>query len=32
MKGYHVNDGYMGYINGTYMLFASEEDYYEFAD
>ena len=32
MKGYHVNDGYMGYINNTYMLFASEEDYYEFAD
>jgi len=32
MKGYHVNEGYMGYINGVYMLFASEEDYYEFAD
>lgn len=32
MKGYHVNEGYMGYINGGYMLFASEGDYYEFAN
>ena len=27
MKGYVVSDGYMGYVNGKYMLFADEEDY-----
>ena len=30
MKGYIVSDGYMGYVNGKYMLFASEEDYFEY--
>lgn len=30
MKGYLVNDGYMGYVEGEYMLFASEEDYKEY--
>ena len=30
MKGYVVEAGYMGYVNGTYMLFASEEDYQEY--
>ncbi len=30
MKGYFVADGYMGYINGTYMLFADERDYLEY--
>jgi len=29
MKGYYVSDGYMGLINGTYMLFANETDYLE---
>ncbi len=32
MKGYLVNDGYMGYVNGRYMLFASEADYREYMD
>lgn len=32
MKGYHTEKGYMGYVNGVYMLFASETDYYEFLD
>lgn len=32
MKGYLTEKGYMGYVNGTYMLFASEADYYEFLD
>lgn len=32
MKGYHTEKGYMGYVNGVYMLFASESDYYEFID
>ena len=30
MKGYVVTAGYMGYVNGRYMLFASEEDYQEY--
>jgi hypothetical protein len=30
MKGYVVNDGYMGYVNGRYMLFSCEEDYREY--
>lgn len=33
MKGYVIEAGYMGYVNGMYMLFADEEDYREyFAD
>lgn len=30
MKGYEVPDGYMGWINGKYQLFASESDYNEY--
>ena len=30
MKGYYVEGGYMGYVNGTYMLFATESDYIEY--
>lgn len=30
MKGYSVTDGYMGYVDGKYMLFASEADYREY--
>ena len=29
MKGYVTMAGYMGYINGRYILFATEEDYIE---
>ncbi len=29
MKGYYTANGYMGYANGTYILFASEDDYRE---
>ena len=32
MKGYAVSNGYMGYVNGSYRLFASEDDYYEFME
>lgn len=32
MKGYVVNDGYMGLVNGNYMLFASEEDYLDYLE
>ena len=27
MKGYIIDTGYMGLVNGKYMLFASEEEY-----
>ena len=30
MKGYTVESGYMGYVNGRYMLFASETDYLDY--
>lgn len=30
MKGYEVASGYMGYVDGVYMLFASEYEYIEF--
>jgi hypothetical protein len=29
MKGYTVESGYMGYLNGKYFLFADESDYRE---
>ena len=32
MKGYFVADGYMGYVNGSYLLFADESDYREFLE
>lgn len=30
MKGYVVDNGYMGYVNGSYMLFADEADYIDY--
>lgn len=30
MKGYPVPNGYMGYINGKYLLFATETEYIEY--
>ena len=32
MKGSGVSDGYMGYVNGKYMLFADEEDYRDYIE
>ena len=32
MKGYNTNDGFMGYVNGSYILFASESDYREWLE
>lgn len=32
MKGYFVNNGYMGLVEGSYMLFASEEDYLDYLE
>ena len=29
MKGYYVGEGYMGYVDGAYRLFADESDYRE---
>ncbi len=32
MKGYITANGYMGYVEGRYILFASEEDYWEYME
>ncbi len=32
MKGYYVKEGYMGYVEGEYMLFADETDYEEYME
>lgn len=31
-EGYTVGAGFMGYVEGEYILFASETDYYEFME
>ena len=30
MKGYVIEAGYMGYVDGEYQLFADERDYQEY--
>lgn len=30
MEGYFTSYGYMGLVNGEWMLFATENDYYEY--
>lgn len=32
MKGYHVSEGYMGLVEGRYMLFADEHDYRDYME
>lgn len=32
MKGYIVENGYMGYVDGGYRLFADERDYIEYLE
>ena len=32
MKGYSTESGYMGYVDGRYMLFATESDYKEYLE
>ena len=32
MKGYATATGYMGYVDGEYVLFASESDYREYME
>lgn len=29
MRGYYVGSGYYGLVDGKYLLFASESDYFE---
>ena len=29
MKGFYTPSGYFGYVDGRYVLFSSESDYYE---
>lgn len=30
MRGFNVPDGFMGLVKDRYILFASEEEYYEY--
>lgn len=30
MKGFDTGSGYMGFVEGRYILFASEEEYYDY--
>lgn len=32
MKGYVTNNGYMRYLDGKYILFASDKEYFEFME
>lgn len=32
MKGFDTEHGYMGYVDGGYILFACESDYFEYAE
>lgn len=32
MKGYSTDSGFMGYVGGRYILFASESDYYDYME
>jgi len=32
MRGYFTSNGYFGYVDGRYMLFACEADYYEYME
>ena len=32
MKGYNTSEGYMGLVDGRYVLFASEADYREYLE
>lgn len=30
LEGFYVSDGYVGLVDGKWMLFATEEDYIEY--
>ena len=31
-KGYFIDDGFMGWVGDRYMLFATEQDYYDYIE
>ncbi len=32
MRGYYTTTGFYGFVDGKYMLFSSESDYYEYME
>ena len=32
MKGYYSDRGFYGYVDGRYVLFSDETDYYEYVE
>ena len=32
MKGYNTSNGYMGFVEGRYILFASEVEYFDYME
>ena len=32
MTGFNTGDGYMGMVDGEYILFASEDDYFDYME
>lgn len=32
LKGYPTTSGYMGYVNGKYILFETDEEYYKYCE
>ena len=32
MKGFSTSEGYMGLVDGKYILFASDKEYFEFME
>jgi len=32
IKGYVVDSGYMGYVDGRYILFATEQEYLDYVE
>ncbi len=32
MKGYSIEAGFMGFVDGVYMLFASEDEYADYIE
>ena len=32
MKGYDISNGFMGLVGGEYILFSSENEYYEYIE
>ena len=30
MKGYYTDNGFMGYVDGEYILFVNDEEYYDY--